>query len=148
MTICSHALRLIKYPPIFERLLKRVFRDLPWTVCLVYLDDIIVHGSTLDGEFSRLCDVFQSVRLPRLKLNPRKRHMFQKQIRYLGDIVSEAGISVDPKKTEAVRKWPDFRNKTELRNFLGLCTYYRWFVHNFADVARLQHQTEEKIEFC
>jgi hypothetical protein len=63
--------------------------------------------------------------------------------------VSEAGVAVDPEKTDALSTWPEPKNKTELRSFLGLCTYYQKFVSHFADVARPLHQlTEKNCEFA
>ncbi len=131
-------------PATFERLMERVLQGLPWTVCLVYLDDVIVHATTLADEFLNLRTVFQRLRLAGLKLNPSKCHLFQRSVRYLGHIVSGTGIAADPEKTDSVSKWPEPKNKTEVRSFLGLCTYYRKFVPHFADIARPLHQLTEK----
>ena len=46
-------------PATFERLMERVLQELPWTVCLIYLDDVIVHARTLANQFSNLQTVFQ-----------------------------------------------------------------------------------------
>jgi hypothetical protein len=136
-------------PATFERLMERVLQELPWTVCLIYLDDVIVHARTLANQFSNLRTVFQRLREAGLKLNPKKCHLFQRTVRYLGHIVSGSGIAVDPGKTDAVSKWPESKNKTEVKSFLGLCTYYRRFVPHFADVARPLHRlTEENCEFA
>ena len=139
---------LANTPATFERLMEQILQGLPWTVCLVYLDDVIVHAKTLADEFENLRTVFRRLRQAGLKLNPRKCHLFQKSVRYLGHVVSESGIAVDPKKTIAVGNWPEPRNKTEVRSFLGLSTYYRRFIPHFADVARpLQQLTEKDREF-
>ena len=115
---------------------------------LVYLDDVIVHAKTLADEFGNLPTVFQRLRQAGLKLNPRKCHLFQKSVRYLEHVVSESGIAVDPEKTTAVGNWPEPKNKTEARSFLGQSTYYRRFIPHFADVARpLQQLTEKDREF-
>ena len=139
---------LANAPATFERLMEQILQGLPWTVCLVYLDDVIVHAKTLADEFENLRTVFQRLRQAGLKLSPRKCHFFQKSVRYLGHVVSESGIAVDPEKTIAVSRWPEPRNKTEVRSFLGLSTYYRRFIPHFADVARpLQQLTEKDREF-
>ena len=79
---------------------------------------------TLADEFENLRTIFRRLRQVGLKLNPRKCHLFQKSVRYLGHVVSESGIAVDPEKTIAIGNWP------------------------FADVARpLQQLTEKDREF-
>jgi hypothetical protein len=52
---------------------------------------------------------------------------YQKQIQYLGDIISEEGIVVDPEKVQAIQEWPAPRNVIEVRSFMGLVGYYRRF---------------------
>jgi hypothetical protein len=113
--------------------------------CLVHLDDVIVIGRTFQEHLLNLRKVFQRFREAHLKLNPEKCQLFQKEVRYLGHIVSPEGITTNSEKLEAVREWPTPRNKHEVRSFLGLCMYYRRFISSFADIAKpLTRLTEEK----
>ena len=58
-----------------------------------------------------------------------------KELSFLGHIISVEGIRVDPAKIEAVVSWKLPRNVTEVRSFLGLAGYYRWFVKGFSIIA-------------
>jgi hypothetical protein len=86
--------------------------------------------------------------LQRLKLNPEKCQLFQKEVQYLQHVVSPEEITTDPEKLRASREWPTPKNKKEIRSFLGLCTYYRRFISGFANVLKpLTKPTEEKQAF-
>ena len=65
------------------------------------------------------------------------------RVGYLGHILSESGISTDPRKIEAVSTWPPPSNLSELRSFLGLCSYYRRFIASFAEIAKPLHKLLE-----
>jgi hypothetical protein len=57
-------------------------------------------------------------------------------------------VTTDTETLEAVRKWPQTTDKHQLRSFLGLCTYYKKFIHGYADIAKpLTRLTEEKRMF-
>ncbi len=72
-----------------------------------------------------------------------------KSISFLGHVILENGIKVDPKKVEAVADWPRPITVTEIKSFLGLVGYYRRFVHDFskitAPITRL-NQKNKKFE--
>ena len=57
--------------------------------------------------------------------------------------LSANGVSTDPQKAEAIRSWPEPTSRTDVRSFLGLCSYYRRFVPSFADLAKPLHQLLE-----
>jgi hypothetical protein len=60
---------------------------------------------------------------------------YQKQIHYLGHIISKDGIAVDPEKIEAIREWSASKNVTEVRSFMGLAGYYKIFIEGFSNIA-------------
>ena len=59
---------------------------------------------------------------------------YKDKIHYLGHIISDEGISVDPKKIEAIMNWPNPRNVIDVRSFMGLVGYYRRFIEGFSKV--------------
>uniref|UniRef100_A0A8C5PEZ5 ribonuclease H n=1 Tax=Leptobrachium leishanense TaxID=445787 RepID=A0A8C5PEZ5_9ANUR len=103
---------------------------------LVYLDDIIVFGNTLEEHEQRLEKVLKQLHEEGLKLSLEKCQFCLPSVTYLGHVVSAEGVSTDPRKLEAVASWPRARNVTELRSFLGFCSYYRRFVGGFAKIAQ------------
>jgi hypothetical protein len=97
---------LCNAPAIFERLMEFVLRGLTWKTCLVYLDDVMVVGSTFDEHLKNLEEIFGRLRSAHLQLNVKKCNLFQQEVKFLGHVVSPAGIQTDPDKLEAVREWP------------------------------------------
>ena len=61
--------------------------------------------------------------------------MFQTRCKFVGHIVSKEGIEVDPAKVGCIVNWQFPRTVSELRSFLGLCSYYRMYIKGFANIA-------------
>jgi hypothetical protein len=121
-----------------------VLSGLPWNSCLVYLDDIIVTGSTFSAHLDNLSQVFHRIREAGLKLQPSKCALCKPEVSFLGHIVSPKGITTDPSKTDKVASWPTPTSKRDVQQFLGLANYYRRFIKDFASIARPLHRLTEK----
>ena len=122
----------------------RVLAGLQWETCLVYLDDIIVLGRDVPEMLHRLSDVFNRLQDANLKLKPAKCCLFCHQVAYLGHIVSEQGVTTDPAKIQKVQDWPTPTSIQEVRQFIGLASYYRRFVEDFATIAEPLHNLTKK----
>lgn len=107
-------------------------KGLAWKDWLVYLDDIIIWSTTFDEHLTGLRAVFERLRLAKVKLKKKKCSFLQRSITFLGHIVSSDGIQTDPEKTKAIQQWPRPKDVAELRSYLGLCSYYRRFIQDFA----------------
>ena len=123
-------------PATFQRLMHDCLGDLNMNWCIVYLDDIIIFSDTKEEHLKRLEAVFQKLCAAGLKLKPSKCFFFREEIEYLGHVVSGKGISTNPKKIEAVSKWPTPRTVYDVRSFLGFVGYYRRFIKNFSKITK------------
>ena len=135
---------LCNAPATFQRLMDRVLAGMQWETCLVYLDDIIVLGSDVPQMLQRLGQVFSRLDQAKLKLKPSKCCLFRRQVAYLGHIVSESGVATDPNKVQKVQDWPTPTSIQDVRRFVGLASYYRRFVKDFASIAEPLHALTKK----
>ena len=123
-------------PATFQRLMHDCLGDLNMNWCIVYLDDIIISSDTKEEHIKRLEAVFQKLMAAGLKLKPTKCFFFRDEIEYLSHVVSGKGISTNPKKIEAVTKWPTPKTVYDVRSFLGFVGYYRRFIKNFSKITK------------
>jgi hypothetical protein len=135
---------LANAPSTFERLMENVLRGLQWEQCLLYMDDIIIPSKSIEQGLERLENILERLKKANLKLKPSKCTLFQTHVNFLGHTVSESGIATNPDKISAVKNWSTPRNSKEVKSFLGLCSYYRRFVKDFAKIARPLHKVSEK----
>ena len=123
-------------PATFQRLMEKAVGDMNLLQVLVYLDDLIVFGATLEEHEERLMKVLDRLEEVGLKVSLDKCQFCQPRVKYVGHIVSADGIATDPGKVEAVTQWPQPTDLKSLRSFLGFCGYYRRFVANYSSIVK------------
>ncbi|XP_045139311.1 uncharacterized mitochondrial protein AtMg00860-like [Portunus trituberculatus] len=81
-------------------------------------------------------------------MNPKKYPLFKSEVSFLGHVVCREDVKTDPLKVATIEGWPVPQNVSELRSFLGLCTYYQRFVAGFTTVtAPLHHLTRKGASY-
>ena len=144
----SMPMALTNAPATFQRVMELVLKGLPWHVCMVYLDDILIYSKSFEDHISALKEVFTRIGAAALRLNASKCHLARDHVVFFGHVISAQGLRPDPKNTEKVQSWPVPRSATEVHAFLGLCSYYRRFVRSFAQrAAPLSHFTGKDVPF-
>ncbi|CAK1589170.1 unnamed protein product [Parnassius mnemosyne] len=123
-------------PSTFQRVMDNVLRDLQNTVCLVYLDDIIVFSTSLQEHMVNLEKVFQKLRESNFKIQMDKSDFLKLETAYLGHIICKDGIKPNPSKISAIEKYPLPKTAKEIKQFLGLIGYDRKFIPDFARITK------------
>ena len=114
----------------------------------ISIDDIIVHAYTVDELIVRLRRVFERCRQRNLKLNRGKCEFGLTEVKVLGHLVTNQGIKPDPAKTEAIRNTSVPKNVSELKSFLGLCSYVSKFIPPYADLVEpLRALTRKSVKW-
>lgn len=126
---------LCNAPSTFQAAMNTLLTPFLRKFAAVFFDDILVYSRTLSLHLHHLELVFQTLRQGQYHLKKTKCLFAQKQVEYLGHIVSGKGVEPEPSKVEAMVKWPTPTSAKELRSFLGLTGFYRKFIKNYAMLA-------------
>ena len=101
---------------------------------VVYLDDIVVTGSSDEEHIHNLGEVLSRLSNAGIHLKREKCSFFADQVEYLGHLIDKEGLHPTDAKVEAVQKAPAPSNVSKLKSFLGLLNYYSKFLPNLSSV--------------
>jgi hypothetical protein len=139
---------LTNAPAVFMDLMNRVCHPYLDKFVIVFIDDILIYSRSKKEHEQHLRTILQLLRDEKLYAKFSKCEFWLRQVQFLGHVVNEEGINVDPAKIEAVKRWEAPKTPTEVRSFLGLAGYYRRFIENFSKIALpLTQLTQKTREF-
>lgn len=139
---------LVNAPSTFQRMVMKMLVNLYGEEVLCYIDDIIIFASTFKDLILRFRQVLERMKESNCYLNIRKCRFGFKRIKYLGHIIENGKISVNPATVEKIKaiKVPD--SVESVRRFLGMVGYFRGFIKNFASLANpLNRLLKKNVEF-
>ena len=122
-------------PATFQKMMNAVLSGLTGTRCFVYLDDIVLYARSLWEHNVKLREVLDRLRTYKLKLQPEKCQFLQKEVNYLGHVITEEGVRPDPEKVSIIEKFPTPTNPRQVKVFCGMISYYRRFIPNCSRIA-------------
>lgn len=126
---------LTNAPAAFQTLMNQILR--PWldNFVLVYLDDILIYSQNMEEHIIHVKKVLNALRENELYANPSKSEFGLTELEYVAHILGKEGIKVNPKKITAIQEWPKPTTVTAMRSFVGMTSYYRRFIRDYAKIA-------------
>jgi len=124
-------------PTTFQTMMNDVFRTvIAEGIVVVYLNDILIFTKMEEEHERAVQRVLEILTEHKLFLCPEKCEFHQKQIEYLGLVISENKVAMNPVKVARVREWPVPENRTNVQAFIGFVNFYRCFIQDFLTIAR------------
>ena len=127
---------LTNAPAYFMYLMNKVFMEFLDKFVVVFIDDILIFSKTEEEHAEHIRMVLQKLREHKLYAKRSKCEFWLKEVSFLGHVVSNGGIAVDPGKVQDVLNWKPPTTVSEIRSFLGLAGYYRRFIEGFSKLAK------------
>ncbi|OIR56055.1 MAG: uncharacterized protein A8A55_3199, partial [Amphiamblys sp. WSBS2006] len=126
---------LCNAPATFTRAMNQVLRPLLDKSVVVYLDDILVYSKDRETHREDVKQVLRRLEEHGLKINEKKCVWNKEKVNFLGYVIENGSIGVDPNKADAVEKLKEPENVSEVRCLLGMCNFYRNFIPEYAKVC-------------
>jgi len=124
-------------PATFQTMMNDIFRTvIAEGIVVVYLDDILIFTKIEEEHERAVRRVLEILAEHKLFLRPEKCEFHQKQIEYLGLVISENKVAMDPVKVAGVHDWPIPENQTNVQAFIGFVNFYCRFIRDFSTIAR------------
>jgi len=146
---CVMTFGLCNAPATFQTFMDTQFTDfLATSKVVIYLNDILIMAQTIVELIKLTHGILQRLLDLNLYLQPEKCSFNQTSVEYLGLIISEGELHMDPVKLNAVTNWPTPKTMKEVQKFLGFCNFYCCFVKNYSALAQpLFNLTKKDIPF-
>src|SRR5260221_4684722 len=128
--------RLCNSPMTFQMMMNDILQDFIHNgEAICYMDDILVYSHTLSNHQQIIHQVLSTLWEWRLFLKPEKCKFKQKEVEYLGLVISKDHVTMDLTKVCGVMEWPTPMKVKEVQSFLGFVNFYQKFIHDFSDIA-------------
>lgn len=128
---------LINAPATFQSLMNNIFRaQITQKKCLCYLDNLIILGKNLKEHTENINEILNLLQTNNLKINPDKCEFMQKELKYLGHVITLEGIKPQSEKIEKILNVQQPKNVKQIQAFLGLTGYYRKFIEDYGLLAK------------
>lgn len=138
---------LANAPSVFMRVIQKLLKMICSDEVVAFMDDILLSTATVRDGLALLEKVLKQLRKANLKLNAKKCSFLKSEVSFLGHEISAEGIRPG-QKIEAVAKFKTPSNLHELRQFLGLCSYFRKYIPQFAIIAKpLTDLTKKNVDW-
>jgi len=139
---------LTNAPAAFQRWITRTLQSYIDICCIVYLDDVLIYSDSLEQHQKDVAAIIRAIRKQGMKLKPSKCEFHQRETEYLGFIINNEGVKVDPIKTAAIWDWKPPTNKKGIQEFMGFCNFYRRFIEGFSRRAKpLYDRTKKDVKW-
>jgi hypothetical protein len=139
---------LINAGETFQRDMDVAFMGLINKCVVVYLDDVTIYSKNKEDHIQYLTQSFEMCRKYGIYLNPKKTIFGVEEGKLLGNIISQGGISIDPKWIKAITQPPLPHNKKPMQSFFGKINFVRKFTLDFAETVKpLQKMIHKDAEF-
>ncbi|KAI3827455.1 hypothetical protein L1987_01530 [Smallanthus sonchifolius] len=126
---------LTNAPAVFMDLMNRVCRPFLDRSVIVFIDDLLIYSRSEGDHAYHLREILEVLQKEKLYAKFSKCAFWLREIQFLGHVINERGITVNPSKIMAVKEWSSPKTPSEIRSFLGLAGYYRRFIENFSQIA-------------
>jgi hypothetical protein len=135
---------LTNAPAYFLNLMNKVFMEYLDRFIVVFIDDILIYSKSDSDHEEHLILVLEKLWDNQLYAKYSKCEFWIDEVPFLGHIISNDGISVDPAKVKEIMAWSIPTTVTEVRSFMGLPGYYRRFIEGFSKIAKPMTSLLEK----
>ena len=130
----------------FQRTMELALQGLQWVTYLIYIDDVIVYGKDFEQHVQKVEEVLSRIQAAGLKLRPDKSHLLQKEVLFLGDVVSGEGVKPSPVNIAKIVDWPKPKTAKQVRQFVAMGSYYRRYFRAFASMVRPMVELTKKTK--
>ncbi|GJT62478.1 putative reverse transcriptase domain-containing protein [Tanacetum coccineum] len=139
---------LTNAPAVFMDLMNRVCKPYLDKFVIVFIDDILIYSKNKQEHEEHLKIILELLKKEELYAKFSKCEFWIPKVQFLGHVIDNKGIHVDPAKIESVKDWASPKTPTEIRQFLGLAGYYRRFIKGFSKIAKpMTKLYSKKVKF-
>jgi len=136
---------LTNSPAMFQAMMNDLLRDLVVEEKVAgFIDDVMVATETEVGYDEIVEEVLRRLEENDLFVKPEKYMWKVREVGFLGVIIEEDGVRMEKEKVQEVIEWLVPKSVKDVQKFLGLANYYKWFVKDFAKIAKLLHKMTRK----
>ncbi|GJT32339.1 putative reverse transcriptase domain-containing protein [Tanacetum coccineum] len=135
-------------PAAFMDLMNQVCRSMLDKSIIMFINDILIYSKSAKDHETHLRQVLSMLKQEKLYAKFSKCEFWHREVQFLGHVINNKGIKVDPAKINAIMNWKQPKTPTEIRYFLGLAGYYYRFIQDFAKIASsLTKLTQKNAKF-